>query len=84
MLDQGSDFNNTLSVGDFAYLSAEVTPSQGDKHFCCKWDGQFPVLAVTALTATLELLEHWQVESKTFHVDKLKKYNPRAGNPPPP
>ena len=83
-LDQGRDFNNTLAVGDFAYLSAEVTPTPGDKHFRCKWDGPFPVLAVTASTATLELPEHWQVASNTFHVDKLKKHIPRDGTPPPP
>ena len=83
-LDQGRDFNSALSVRDFAYLSAEVTPTPGDKHFRCRWDGPFPVLAVTASTATLELPEHWQVASNTFHVDKLKKYIPRAGIPPPP
>ena len=58
-LDQGRDLNNALAVGDFAYLSAEVTPTPGDKHFRCKWDGPFPVLAVTASTATLEL-PAWQ------------------------
>ena len=71
-LDQGRDFNNALAVGDFAYLLAEVIPTPGDKRFRCKWDGPFPALAVTASTATLELPEHWQVASNTFHVDKLK------------
>ena len=43
-LDQGSDFNNALAVGDFAYLSSDVTRTPGDKHFSCKWDGPSLVL----------------------------------------
>ena len=83
-MDKGRDFHNSLAVGDFAYLSSEITPTPGEKHFKCKWDGPFPVKAVSASTATLELPEHWQLSSNTFHLDTIKKYIPRDGAPLPP
>ena len=47
-----------LTVDDFAYLSSEVSPTPGDKHFRCKRDRPFrpfTVSAVSASTATLRL-----------------------------
>ena len=53
------------------------------------WTGPFDLKAVIASTATLDLPEHWRLLSNTFHVYKLRPYQPRPGDlgppdPPPP
>ena len=83
-MDQGRDTRYQYNVGDWAFLASTETPVPGENHFQCKWTGPFPILATTTSTVTLELPEHWQLLSNTFHVDKVKPYVPRAGAEPPP
>ena len=83
-LDRHRDPHHTLSVGDWAYVDAEIAPIPGNSHFRVKYAGPFLVKAVTTSTATLEIPEHWQLSTNTFNVDKLKKYIAREGAPLPP
>ena len=83
-LDKQRDPRNTLAVGDWAYVNADITPLPGNSHFRVKYAGPFLVKAVSVSTATLDIPEHWQLSTNTFHVDKLKKHVVRDGAPAPP
>ena len=83
-MDELRDPTQSLAVGDWAYIEADETPIPGNAHFRVKYAGPFPVTAVTATNATLELPEHWQLSTSTFHVNKLKKHIAREGAPVPP
>ena len=78
-MDKSRSSRQKLTVGDWVYLDEEQTPIPGENHFRVKW-----ARAVSTSTATLDLPEHWQLASNQFHVDKLKKFIPRAGDPAPP
>jgi hypothetical protein len=84
VLDKRRDSRNTLAVGDWAYVNADITPIPGNSHFRVKYAGPFLVKAVSASTATLDIPEHWQLSTNTFHVDKLKRHVRRDGAPLPP
>ena len=84
VLDKRRDPRNTLAVGDWAYVNADITPIPGNPHFRVKYAGPFLVKAVSVSTATLDLPEHWQLSTNTFHVDKLKKHVISDGAPIPP
>ena len=83
-LDAKRDARYFYQVGGWAFLASSETPVPGENHFQCKWQGPFPITATSMSTVTLELPEHWQLRSNTFHVDKLKPYVPREGAPLPP
>jgi len=83
-MDRRRDPTLHYAVGDWAFLASSETPIPGENHFQCKWAGPFRILATTTSTVTLELPEHWQLTSNTFHVDKIKPYVGRPGEPPPP
>mmetsp|Transcript_56439 Transcript_56439/g.118025 ORF Transcript_56439/g.118025 Transcript_56439/m.118025 type:complete len:232 (-) Transcript_56439:40-735(-) len=83
-MDHLRDPTLQYQVGEWAWLASSETPVPGDKHFQCKWMGPFRILDKTISTVSLELPEHWQLTSNTFHVDKIKPYVLREGQPPPP
>ncbi len=73
-MDKLLDPGYVLAVGNWAYVDDEVTPIPGNPHFQDKYTGMFFVQAVINSTATLEILEHWQISTNTFNMDKLKKH----------
>ena len=83
-MDKLRDPTLQYKVGDWAWLAWSETPVPGDKHFQCKWMGPFKILATSISTVSLELPEHWQLTSNTFHVEKVRPYVLRDGQPLPP
>ncbi len=83
-MDRLRDPSLQYKVGEWAWLAWSETPVPGDKHFQCTWMGQFRILATSTSTVSLELPEHWQLTSNTFHVEKVRPYVLREGQPPPP
>jgi len=83
-MDSKRDPRYHYEVGGWAFLASSETSIPGENHFQCKWQGPFPILATSTSTVTLELPEHWQLKSNTFHVDKVKPYIWRPNTPPPP
>ena len=83
-MDKLRDPTLQYKVGDWAWLAWSETPVPGEKHFQCKWMGPFRILATSISTVSLELPEHWQLTSNTFHVEKVRPYVAREGQPPPP
>lgn len=84
-MDKERDPNLQYRVGDWALLAWTETPVPGEAHFQGKWTGPFRILASTTSTVTLELPEHWQLSSNTFHVNKVRPFIIREGaaDPPP-
>ena len=83
-MDKRRDPTLQYTVGEWAWLAASETPVPGNKHFQCNWMGPFRILATSLSTVSLELPEHWQLTSNTFHVEKIRPYVQREGQPPPP
>ena len=83
-MDKLRDPSLQYKVGEWAWLAWSETPVPGDKHFQCTWMGPFRILATSTSTVSLELPEHWQLTSNTFHVEKVRPYVLREGQPPPP
>jgi hypothetical protein len=83
-MDKLRDPTLQYKVGDWAWLASSETPVPGENHFQCKWMGPFCILATSTSTVTLELPEHWQLTSNTFHVEKIRPFVLRDGQPPPP
>jgi hypothetical protein len=83
-MDKLRDPTLQYKVGEWAWLASSETPMPGEKHFRCTWTGPFRILATTMSTVSLELPEHWQLTSNTFHVEKVRPYVLRDGQPPPP
>jgi hypothetical protein len=84
VLDACRDSSYTYSAGGWAWLASSETPVPGDTHFQSNWQGPFKVVEVSTSTVTLDLPEHWMLRSNTFHVDKVKPFVLRDGDPPPP
>jgi hypothetical protein len=68
-MDKRRDPTLQYKVGDRAWLAWSETPVPGEKHFQCKWMGPFRILATSMSTVSLELPEHWQLTSNTFHLE---------------
>jgi len=83
-LDAKRDARYAYQVGGWAFLASSETPVPGENHFQCKWQGPFPITATSTSTVTLDLPEHWQSRSNTFHVDKVRPYVLREGASLPP
>jgi hypothetical protein len=73
-----------FQVGQKAWLKVDECSIHGNKHFKIPWTGQFPILAVTPSTATLDIPEHWRLLSNTFHFDKLLPARQRPAEVAPP